>query len=795
MLEIKDLKKSYRLPHGKTFAALKGINLSFGDAGLVFILGKSGAGKSTLLNLIGGLDKADSGEIILNGVSSAAWKEKDYDAYRNSYLGFVFQDYNVLTDFTVAENLTIAAHLSHQAVTPEKIASLLSSVGLAGKEKCRPSELSGGMKQRLALARALIKEPKMLLADEPTGALDSATGEAIFALLKQVAATRLVLVVSHDRDFAERYGDRIIEIQDGSVLRDDSKKVEQALPLSSHLSLLPHKALSVSGGPLSEEEFALLVPHLSESPDERVISFDGNLNAAFRPLAKMDSNGSASVFLPTEASKETSAPTPLAARRGHLPFLSALHFAFSSLKNKPLRLAVTLLLAASSLVFFSLSSSMLSYDPVSNGETVLNEGARNYASYSLLTRKEGAITALPQGDNDAYVLGKTVSLGLTPIYPGVVSIANNTLEPRGQLSALYAGKDVAGFVDYSEADLASLGFTIVGNYPRSADRVAISYFTYQIFKHLGYVSYMDDQSHVRINMGYSTIFSESYFLGQYPTMDLPYVDSKTGYSYTKRYLISGIIHEGYAEEDYPALKRNNAQAKSYGTELAKLNSALQYGFSGLIYFSREAGGIASFKEAMGVSSLQPNMLLGANPSKESNVPTLRLLYTHYKTGKDNLKEGEKGYYYNSDLTDGILAANKTIEENRETFLALSIGIGLASALLLLSFIFQSILARRKEVGIFRSLGTSGGEIAFLFLLESLLIAVAEWGLAIALLYPLAPFLNSLIKVGTTSLQVFTPGALEAALSLAIAFVASGLASLIPSWGIAKEKPIDSINNR
>ncbi len=208
--------------------ALKGINVQFGENGMIFILGKSGCGKSTLLNLLGGLDYPTAGEIVIEGKSSAEFTKLDYDNYRNTYVGFVFQEYNLLNEFTVRENVGLALQLQGKKPNGEQIDVMLKKVGLELDEKRRPSELSGGQKQRVAIARALIKEPKIIFADEPTGALDSKTGNEILTLLKELSRDRLVIVVSHDEEFAYRFGDRVIEMADGQIIKDTEQAQAQA---------------------------------------------------------------------------------------------------------------------------------------------------------------------------------------------------------------------------------------------------------------------------------------------------------------------------------------------------------------------------------------------------------------------------------------------------------------------------------------------------------------------------------------------------------------------------------------
>lgn len=220
MLELKNVNKTYRPKKGAETKALVDVSIAFPDRGLVFILGKSGCGKSTLLNVIGGLDKPDSGEISIMGRSSKDFSSTDFDSYRNTFVGFVFQEYNVLDEFTVEDNIAIATELQGKKRDRAEIAEILKKFELKGLERRKPNTLSGGQKQRVAIARALIKNPRIILADEPTGSLDSDTGKEVLGILKKLSEEKLVVVVSHDREFAETYADRIVEMKDGKVVAD-----------------------------------------------------------------------------------------------------------------------------------------------------------------------------------------------------------------------------------------------------------------------------------------------------------------------------------------------------------------------------------------------------------------------------------------------------------------------------------------------------------------------------------------------------------------------------------------------
>lgn len=210
--------------------ALRGISFTLPDTGMVFLLGRSGSGKSTLLHILSGLESFDTGDITYRGNRFADFTERDRDQYRNSCCGIIFQDYSLITELTVGENIALALRLQGERDTDERVSHALDQVGLSGCEHRRVTQLSGGQKQRVAIARALVKSPRILFADEPTGALDEQTGKDILMLLKELSKERLVFVVSHDRTFAETFGDRIIELADGQIVSDTAPAAQEEAP-------------------------------------------------------------------------------------------------------------------------------------------------------------------------------------------------------------------------------------------------------------------------------------------------------------------------------------------------------------------------------------------------------------------------------------------------------------------------------------------------------------------------------------------------------------------------------------
>ncbi len=228
MLELKQIKKDYPAG-GETVHALKGVSLQFRKSEFVSILGPSGCGKTTMLNIIGGLDQYSDGDLVINGTSTKNFRDRDWDAYRNHSVGFVFQSYNLIPHQSVLQNVELALTLSgvSKAERRRRAKEALVAVGLGDQLKKRPGEMSGGQMQRVAIARAIVNDPDIILADEPTGALDSETSVQVMEILKEISHNRLVIMVTHNPELAETYSTRIVRMLDGEILNDSNPPAEE----------------------------------------------------------------------------------------------------------------------------------------------------------------------------------------------------------------------------------------------------------------------------------------------------------------------------------------------------------------------------------------------------------------------------------------------------------------------------------------------------------------------------------------------------------------------------------------
>ena len=543
MLEIKNVYRTYKPKKGIPVKALDGVSLSFADTGLVFILGKSGSGKSTLLNVIGGLDTADSGEFSIKGKSSKDFSQADFDSYRNTFIGFIFQEYNILNEFTVGQNIALAMKLQGKKVDDKSLNEILEEVDLVGYGNRKPNELSGGQKQRVAIARALIKEPEIIMADEPTGALDSNTGKQVFDTLKKLSKSKLVIVVSHDREFAEYYGDRVIELADGKIISDISKETAESRKESEGLSVVDDKILHIRKGyKLTAEDMKKIQQYLDNSESDTIISLDERSNESFCQIARIDKDGNQEVFRDTdngvlsESNKKYDGSSKFI--RSKLPASHAFKIGASSLKTKPFRLFMTIFLCLISFAMFGLADTIGSYN------------ARKTTVNSILdSNYDSAVLGAKVLNGDYYSSVGASAKDLERVkemtgmeFTGVAKCDSSfsTYEPnklRGNNYSMYYLSRLVGYLPASEEDFATFGFgQMQGKMPAADDEIVITKYIYEQYALAG-LTYYDNDNNEQINIKSSDIESEEQFLKFNPIMEI----RSNGFGESKIWKIVGIV--------------------------------------------------------------------------------------------------------------------------------------------------------------------------------------------------------------------------------------------------------------
>lgn len=580
MLETKNLVKIYRPKKGVPVTALNNVSLKFPDTGMVFLLGKSGSGKSTLLNVLGGLDRYNEGEILIKGQSSKTFSQQHFDSYRNTYVGFIFQEYNILDEFSVGTNIALALQLQGIKPTSEQINDILREVDLDGYGNRKPNELSGGQKQRVAIARALVKSPKIIMADEPTGALDSVTGRQILTTLKKLSKDKLVIVVSHDREFAEQYADRIIELADGCVIRDveirgDAPANREPTPIYND------EAVSLPQGyQLTQEDEQAILAYIQRMVDSG-------------KAPKIDLHDSQGVrnFQPTDVSRIHASTDGYHLIKSKLPLNYAFKMGASGLRHKKFRLVMTILLSCVAFILFGLADTIASYDYITTSVSSLSdpESQITYAAlekYYLVSPFEGAgytygeYATLKESDY-AFIKERT-GITMYPVYSSSASwysgvsmdlgfyyyIPQDENGPFANGYNAYYLSEFSGYVEISQQLLTDLGATLVaGTLPEAnSTQVAISTFALETFLECGYTA---DGKNVE------KIHSAQDILGKEIQLD--------GITYT----VCGVVDAGLDYSRYESLKEEPDRTFQFNDQVLRmaleqeLYYCLDYSLSGL----------------------------------------------------------------------------------------------------------------------------------------------------------------------------------------------------------------------
>lgn len=773
MLTLKHLKKIYKTK-SLTQVALNDVNVNFRKNEFVTILGQSGSGKTTLLNVIGGLDNYDYGELIINGKSTKNFKDNDWDYYRNSCVGFIFQNYNLINHISVYKNVELALTLSNSKDKRKKVMDALKKVGLEKHVNKKPNELSGGQMQRVAIARALVNDPKIILADEPTGALDSKNSIMIMELIKKVAKDKLVIMVTHNKELAKKYASRIIELKDGVIINDSKpyneneikddyvkiKKTKMSLKAAVNLSL---NNLKTKKGRTFLTSFAssigligiALILSISNGFNKQIKEYEKNTLSSFPiTISKLTS---------TMDKKELEDNKKAFTGDYDYPQKNVLYPYSGEENNKVHENAITDEYLNYIKSIDSNLLSAISYYTVTSFNLMTTDNNENFKTVS-----GGSInfTSLPQDLNgDSYLKDNYDLLsGSYPssVYDVVLMVDSKNRIDKNLLDAL--------FVDSSKKEIN---------------------FNEIVGKELKVIS----------NDNYYSKINENVFAKKEPSKEmydkgitLKIVGIVRGKKDNVLASIMDVISEsigssmvskiGYSNELINIIVNENKES-----EIVKY----QYNSSGVVFM----GGI-SFDEAK-ITKDEALTILGAN-----DVPASINIYPKDFKSKEQVisyldeynkdKEDEAKILYMDyakqigDLSNGILDGITIV---LIAFSSISL---LVSSIMIGIITYISVLERTKEIGILRSLGARKKDITRVFNAETLIIGLISGVVSIIITLLLLIPINKIIYNATELKNVGVLNPVHAVILVIISIMLTLIGGLIPSKGASKKDPVEALRS-
>lgn len=801
MLQLKNIYKSYIVGEEKQ-QVLKDINITFRKNEFVSILGASGSGKTTLLNIIGGLDVYDSGDLVIDNLSTKNFTKKNWDSYRNYKIGFVFQNYNLISHLSVLENVELALTLSgiNKKERKEKAKYALIKVGLKDHINKKPNQLSGGQMQRVAIARAIVNNPDIILADEPTGALDSNTSEQIMDILKEISKEKLIIMVTHNKEIANKYSDRIIELKDGEIVGDsNSYKIinsEDGSKIKFNKTNLPYlTTLSLS-----------LKNLLTKKGRTFLTSFAGSIGILGICLILILNSGLKNYINKFE--KETLEDFPIMISQSTFDMEN--YFSISnSNRNK-------------------CESDICSYDDVVSS-FAKKDGL--YIKNDLKSFKEYI-----ENNNSIKEYAKNIDYGYNytlPIYykykDDFVKITEPSIEfvnvNDGSANSFPGIKfDKINFEYLKENDKYTL---VAGDYPETEnDMVLLVPSDGVINDSVLYYLYLKDKSNVSdlINKNEkieSTTYSYDTFLklkykliyntDVYQKVGEKYVSKLNDKDYMNDLIIKGIDLNIVGILKYTSEDDNSEYANSYiyyNEELFK-KFVQHINDSEIVKEQTNNKEIDVFngeKFDNIYTTYDRNMLL-LNSLDIDNPESISIVPKNFDS-KNKIKEYIDNY--NKEQLDKGNTNKKIVysDENKIILTELSsivsgvsaVLIGVVSVSLIVSSImiaiitYISVLERTKEIGILKALGASGKDISRVFksetIIEGVIAGVLGVGISVLLSIPINIILKTLVKVNLNFSLPFIQGVIMILLSVLL----NVIAGLIPSKMASKKNPVDALRS-
>jgi putative ABC transport system permease protein len=791
-LILSDIKKTYRLGN-ETVPAVNGVSLRFRQSEFVSILGPSGCGKTTFLNVIGGLDQYDSGDLIINGLSTKKFKNADWDAYRNRSIGFVFQNYNLISHQSVLHNVEISMTLSGVSVSERKRRAIeaLKAVGLVDQLKKKPAQMSGGQMQRVAIARALVNNPDIILADEPTGALDSHTSEQVMDILKEISKTRLVIMVTHNSEIAEKYSNRIIRMLDGEIQSDSNPLAEdktEAKPATVNGKAKRLRKTSMSMVTAASLSYKNL---LTKRGRTLITSFAGSIGIIGVALVLALSSG-LSAYMETMQS-DTLAGFPITITR-----------TAQTLQVGPRDGNGNLLGAGDDEGKFPDDNLIYNYD--SQGSTIqhTNNLTDDYLDY---------IAALPDSVGDAVNnISYTRGVGMNVLAKGseTVVLYSSTVRNddsfQSQAGAMMGGGTDAYWQEMPDNyDYILSMYDLIGegsHMPENKNEVLLVVNEYNqidkaFFEKIGISSGESYQMNDFIGKQLLTVVPND----EYYTRDGDLFTSATGSDYEKLFdgesgvhlTVSGILR---IKED--AATNYFSEGFVYTPELTNhivLNA--QQSEIALAQIESDKNVITGVPFADGAAKEQQLLLFGAD-----TTPTGISIYPKNFESKEQIKDYLDAYNENkpdegkiiyTDMAEMITSVTGTLLDTVSYVLIGFAAISLLVSTIMIAIItYVSVIERTKEIGVLRAVGARKKDISRVFNAETMIIGLTAGMFGVGLTYLLSIPINIVIErlVGISRLALLNPG--HAIILILGSIALTLIAGFIPSRMAAEKDPVEAL---
>ena len=698
-LKTEDLTKTYQTKGKEAIDALKNVSLSFPHNGLVFLLGESGCGKSTLLSILGGLAKPTSGDVFFFGKSLSSMSEDEITAYRNFDNGFVLQENVFIDDLDVSRNVMLGLKENEENVSAAS--ESLKTVGLSGFDSRRINELSGGQKQRVAIARALVKKCSMMLCDEPTAALDEDTAARIFSLLKTLSSDHLIIVACHDRDAAFRYGDRIIEMNDGSVVRDLT-----AAPSGGGIVYSGDRVFIPKEHSMTTDEFAELANRLKKNEVTKI--FAGPKTRSFIPTERKG------IDLKEEADKKR--PNLFSA------FSTPKRLWLSSLAKRKKRYDLSVAVLGLACTMFGSALVCSSYDVRrANIDTLLHASADVIAIRKEETFDDGSISYTKRGQLSKADVETLSSYFDLPIMGVGAKQKTSFINYRiGQISSSddYTIVPLGNGVGIAEANRAffeSSNFKFVaGAYPENDDSMVISTEIANFFRKYGYKDFVSENPKLTLEPG----FEYEALIGK----PLKVNDVEL--------TISGIVKFTTDYSRYKGLQNSNewSTASYFGRYLDEYERCVEDDFAWNVYLKDP--------KSLGVDSYEKAVM-----TIPRNATAIGRIYDSFDENNANRLTGFT-------MSNPHLKITNFIVMNMDVFSGFFWvfgGLFATIAILIIIHLQLTIMASEKRrIGLYRTMGASKASVISIYLPQAIILSFASALLGIVFLFAMPAIVNAVI---------------------------------------------------